>query len=85
MAKVPYTKPLVAVMRPRLTLEEFRKNFEMYLERDPEFREAVIMDAQMIDDPGSEHDGAVIFECCLPEEGTYGQFVVPVLSSSNPQ
>lgn len=85
MAKVPYTKPLVAVMRPRLTLEEFWKSFEMYLERDPEYKDAIITDARMIDDSGSEHDGAVIFDCYLPGEETYGQFVVPVLSSGNPQ
>ena len=79
--KIPYTKPFFRVKQQRLTLEQFKEDFDSYLEEDLDFKGAIILDARVIDDPNSIKDGAVVFDCYLPAINCEGTFIVSVLHS----
>lgn len=79
--KTPYTKPFLNVKQQRLTLEQFKEDFDAYLEEDLDFKDAIILGARVIDDPKSIKDGAVVFDCYLPSIDCEGTFTVPVLHS----
>lgn len=79
--KTPYTKSFFRVKQQRLTLEQFKEDFDACLEEDLNFKGAIILDARVIDDPKSMNDGAVIFDCYLPAMNCEGTFTVPVMHS----
>lgn len=81
MKKVPYTAPFVHVKRQRLTLAQFKEDFDAYLAEDPEFEDAIIVGARMIDDPTTMKDGAIVFDCYLQSSNCEGTFTIPVLRS----
>lgn len=76
-----YVAPFVYIKRQRLTLEQFKEDFDAYLEEDPEFKDAIITGARMIDDPTTMKDGAIVFDCYLQSSNCEGTFTVPVLRS----
>ena len=81
LKKPPYAIPFVRINQQRLTLAQFKEDFDAYLEQDPEFKEAIITGARVIDDPTSLKDGAVVFDCYLQSSDCEGTFTVPVLRS----
>lgn len=85
MKKEPYTKPFITVKQQRLTLEQFKRDFDMFLEEDPDFKDAVIMGARLVDDPTSLKDGAIVFDCYLQKFDCKGTFVVPVTEAHDIQ
>ena len=83
--KEPYTKPFITVKQQRLTLAQFKRDFDMFLEEDPDFKDAVIMGARLIDDPTSMNDGSVVFDCYLQKFDCKGTFTVPVTEAHDIQ
>ena len=81
MSKMPYVAPFVHIKRQRLTLSQFKEDFEAFLEEDPEFKDAIIVGARMVDDPTTIKDGAIVFDCYLQSSNCEGTFTVPVLQS----
>ena len=83
--KAPYTLPFVAVKQQRLTLAQFKRDFDTFLEDDPDFKDAIITGARLIDDPTSMNDGSVVFDCYLQKFDCNGTFTVPVTEAHDIQ
>ena len=76
--KVPYTFPLVKLEKQRMTLEQFKRDFDTFLAEDPDFKDAIITGARLIDNPKDISDGAIVFDCYLQKFDCKGTFTVPV-------
>ena len=83
--KTPYTMPFITLKQQRTTLAQFKRDFDMFLEEDPDFKDAIIMGARVIDDPKSMNDGSVVFDCYLQKFDCKGTFTVPVVEAHDIQ
>lgn len=83
--KMPYTMPFISVNQQRTTLAQFKRDFDMFLEEDPDFKDAIIMGARVVDDPKSINDGSVVFDCYLQKYNCKGTFTVPVTDAHDIQ
>lgn len=85
MKKDPYIKPFITIKQQRSTLAQFERDFNMFLEEDPDFKDAIIMGARIVDDSESMYDGAVVFDCYLQKYDCKGTFTVPVTEAHDIQ
>ena len=83
--KEPYTIPFVAVKQQRQTLAQFKRDFDMFLEEDPDYKDAIITGARIVDDPTSMNDGSVVFDLYLQRYDCKGTFTVPVTEARDIQ
>lgn len=69
----------------RMTVGELIEGLQNYLLKNPELKEAVILDVTAMDDKQSIADGSIVFDLYIPFTDESGTLTVPIQRVVNAQ